>query len=96
MLRSVSASSVIIGKDGAAIAEAAERLVVEEAGRGRKPKRADPAALVARAKTLRSVIEHEQALGLRDLGDRVVVGALAEQVDGDHGPWLQAALLRRR
>ena len=87
---------VIIGKDGAAIAEAAERLCREEAGRGRKSQRADPAALVARAKTLRGVIEHEQALGLRDLGDRIMVGALAEQVDGDHGPGLQAALLRRR
>jgi hypothetical protein len=28
---------VVIGKDGAAIAEAAERLGVEEAGRGRNP-----------------------------------------------------------
>ena len=87
---------VIIGKDGATIAEAAERFCREEAGRGRKSQRADPAALVARAKTLRGVIEHEQALGLRDLGDRIVVGALAEQVDRDHGPGLQAALLCRR
>ena len=87
---------VIIGKDGATIAEAAERFCREEAGRGRKSQRTDPAALVARTKTLGCVIEHEQALGLRDLGDRIVVGALAEQVDGDHGPGLQAALLRRR
>src|SRR5207237_9611534 len=51
---------VVFGKDGAAVAAAAERLGGEEAGRGRKSQRADPAALVARAKTLRGVIEHEQ------------------------------------
>ncbi len=87
---------VVIGKDGATIAEAAERLGGEEAGRGRKAQRADPAALVARAKPLRGVIEHEQAFGLRDLGNCIMIGALAEQVDGNHGARLQAALLRRR
>ena len=87
---------VIVGEDRAAVAEAAERLCREKAGRGGKAEGAEPAALVARAKALRGVIEHEQAFGLRDRGDRVMVGALSEQVDRDHRDRLEAALLRGR
>ena len=57
---------------------------------------AEPAAFVAGAKALRGVIEHEQAFGFCDLGDRIVVGALAEQIDRNHGLRLEALLLRRR
>ncbi len=35
-------------------------------------------------KALRGVVEHEQALGLGDGGDRRVVGGQAEQIDRDH------------
>ena len=86
----------IVGEDRAAIAEAAERLGRKEAGRGRKPEGAELAALVARAKALRGVVEHEQAFGLGDGGDRIMVGALPEQVDRDHADRLEAGLPRGR
>ena len=76
----------IVGEDRAAVAEAAERLGREEAGRGGKAEGAEPAALVARAKTLRGVIEHEQALGFGDRADGVMVGALPEQIDRNNRP----------
>ena len=85
----------IVGEDRAAVAEAAERLGREEAGRGRKAERAETAALVARAKGLRRVVEHEQALGRRDRADRVMVGALPEQIDRNHRDRLEAEPLRR-
>ena len=53
----------IVGEDRAAVAEAAERFGREKAGRGGMAVGAEPAALVARAKTLRGIIEHEQAFG---------------------------------
>ena len=96
MLRSVCREFGIVGEDRAAVAEAAERLGREEAGRGRKAEGAEPAALVARAESLRGVVEHEQALGLGDRADRVMVGALPEQVDRDHRLRLEAELLRGR
>ena len=76
---------VIVGEDRAAVAEAAERLGRKETGRGRKAEGAELAALVGRAKSLRGVVQHEQAFGLGDVADRVVIGALAEQIDRDHG-----------
>ncbi len=92
MLRSVLGKLVIVGEDRAAIAIAAERLGREEAGRGGKPEGAELAALVAGAKALRGIIEHEQSLGLRDRADGVVVGALPEQIDQNHAARLQPAL----
>src|SRR5207244_11027712 len=68
----------IVGKDGAAVAIAAERLCGEEAGRGGAAEGAEAAALVAGAKALRGVIEHEQALGFGHRRYRVVIGALSE------------------
>src|SRR6185437_12070261 len=68
----------VVGKDRAAVAEAAERLGREEAGCGGKAEGAEAPALVACAKTLRGVIQHEQTLGFGDRGDRIMVGALAE------------------
>jgi hypothetical protein len=38
------------------------------------------------------VIEHEQAFGLGDLGDGIVIGGLAEQIDGDDRNGPQPAL----
>ena len=59
----------IVGEDGAAVAEAAERLGREEAGGGGKAEGAEAAALVARAEPLRGVIEHEQAFGIGNLAN---------------------------
>ena len=87
---------VVIGEDRAAVAEAAERLCREEAGRGGESEGAELAALVAGAETLSGVIEHEQALGPRDLGDGVVIGGLAEQIDRNHRNRLEAGLARGR
>src|SRR5436305_7945517 len=50
---------VVVGEDRPAIAEAPERLGGKKAGRGSKGRRAEPTALVAGAKGLRGVIEHE-------------------------------------
>ena len=83
---------VVIGEDRAAVAEAAERLCREEAGRGRQRQRAELAALVARAKPLCGVVEHEQAFSLGDLGDGVAIGRLAEQVDRNDRDRLEAGL----
>ena len=96
MLRSVSRECVVVGEDRAAVAEAAERLCRKEAGGGCQAEGAEPAAFVAGAKALRGVIEHEQALGVSDCADRVMVGALPEQIDRNHGPGFQAALPRGR
>ena len=85
MLRSVSRQFGIVGEDRAAVAEAAERLGREKAGRGGKAEGAEPTALVARAKTLCRVIEHEQAFGFGDRADGVMVGALPEQIDRNDG-----------
>jgi len=53
----------VIGKDGTGHRRSNRAALWEEARCGGKPERAELAALVARAKTLRGVIEHEQALG---------------------------------
>ena len=50
---------VVVGQDRPAIAEASERFGGKKAGRGSKSRRAEPTALVAGAKGLRGVIEHE-------------------------------------
>ena len=50
---------VVVGEDRPAIAEAPERFGRKKAGRGSKGRRAEPTALVAGAKGLRGVIEHE-------------------------------------
>ena len=73
----------IVGQDRAAVAETAERFRREKTRRGRKPKGPEPAALVTCAKALRGVVEHEQARFLRNRADRIVVGALPEQIDRD-------------
>src|SRR5699024_7660698 len=86
----------VIGKDRAAVAETAERLGREKAGRGDVAERAEPPALVARAKPLRRVIKDKQAFGRSELADRFMVGALAEQIDRDHRLRLKAVLLCRR
>ena len=96
MLRSVGGEFGVVGEYRAAVAEAAERLGREKAGRGGKAEGAEPAALVAGAKTLRGVIEHEHALGFGDRGDGIVVGALPEQIDRNHRSRLEAALLGGR
>ena len=51
---------VVVGKDGAAVAIAAERLGREEARRGRGGERAELAALIGRAEGLRRVVEHQE------------------------------------
>src|SRR5690349_12249576 len=56
----------VVSENGAAVAIAAERLGRIEAGRGGEPEGADAAALVAGAKALRGVVEHEQSLFLGD------------------------------
>ena len=83
----------IVGEDRAAIAEAAKRFGREKAGRGCKAEGAEAAALIGRAECLCGVVEHEQALGLGNCADGVMVGALSEQIDRDHGLRLQAELL---
>ena len=66
-----------------------------------RPMRAEAAALVARAKRLRGVVEHKHSLGFGDRRDRIMVGGLPEQIDrndrfrlepvlpGDRDPVLQ-------
>ena len=85
----------VVGEDRAAVAKTAERLGREKAGRGGEAEGAEPAALVAGAESLRGVVEHEQALGLGDRADRVMVGALPEQIDRNHRPRLEAVLSSR-
>src|SRR5262245_45665678 len=80
----------IVGQDRSAVAETTERFCREKAGRGREPKGTELAALVARAKALRGIIEYEQARFLRNRADRVVVGAVPEQIDRDHRFRLEA------
>ena len=83
----------VVGEDRTAIAIAAERLGREEAGGGGKPAGAEPPSLVAGAKALGGVVEHEHALFSGDRGDRIVIGRLAEQIDRDHRLQLQAVSL---
>ena len=66
MLRSVSASSASSVKIAPPSPKQPSGFAGKEAGRGRKAEGAEPAALVAGAKALRGVIEHEQAFGLGD------------------------------
>jgi hypothetical protein len=84
----------IVGEDRPAIAKTAERLCREKTGRGRKPEGADAPTPVARAKALRGVIENKEPIALRDRGNRIMVGALPEQIDRDHGHRLEALLFR--
>ena len=72
-----SSSSRVVGQNRAAIAIAAERLGRKKARRGRVPEGAELASLIGRAKTLRGIVEHEQVFGLRDSGDRIVIGRQA-------------------
>src|SRR6266436_4529869 len=44
----------------------------------------EPPALIAGAKSLRGVVKNEHAFGFRDRTDAVMVGALPEQIDGNH------------
>src|SRR6185312_16110598 len=80
----------VVGEDRAAIAKTAERLGRKKAGRSRKSEGAETAAVVARAKGLAGVVEHEQALLARDGSDGIMIGALAEQVDRDDADRFQA------
>ncbi len=84
MLRSVAASSSSSVKIAPPSPKQPSGLAGKKLVAVASPKRAELAALVGGAETLRGVVEHEQALGLRDRGDRIVIGALAEQVDRDH------------
>ena len=95
MLRSVVGEFGVVGENRAAVAKAAERFCREKAGRGREAEAAETAALVACAERLRGIIEHEQAFGFRDRGDRIMIGALPEQVDRDHRLRLEAELASR-
>ena len=83
---------VVIGEDGAAVAIPAERLGGIEARRRVSGKRADLAPIEARAETLGSVADHEHAVRLGDLADRVVVRRLTVEVDRDHATRLEPAL----
>src|SRR5438477_4781843 len=71
----------IVGEDRAAVAKTAERFCRKATGRGCKAKRSDAPALVAGAKTLCGVVKNKQALACRYRADRIVVGALPEQID---------------
>ena len=73
----------IIGKDGSAVAVAAKRLGREEAGGGQFGERADLSAAPVRAEALRCVGDQPEPVRFCDFLDCVVVGGLAEQVDGD-------------
>ena len=86
----------VIGEDGAAVAVAAERLRREEAGRGDDAEAAEPPAPVGGAEGLGRVVQNEQSLGLGHRPDRIVVGALPEQVDGDDALRLEAEPLGGR
>src|SRR5207237_1067184 len=79
----------VVGENGATIAKTSERLGRKKAGRSGKPKRTEAPSLVARPERLRSVVENEHALGPGDRANRVVIGTLSEQIDRNHGPWLE-------
>ena len=76
---------VVAGKDGAAVAVAAQGFAGEEAGAGNGGQVAAFAALVRGAKALRGVFDHGDAVPGRYGVDGVVIGALAIQAHGDDG-----------
>src|SRR5712692_1475405 len=86
----------IVGENRSAVAKAAKRFCREKTGRGGKAKAAETAALVAGAKCLCRVIEHEHALCLGDRRDCIMVGGLPEQIDWDNGLRLEPLLFRER
>ena len=80
----------IVGEDRAAVAVAAQRLGRKEAGGGPGGQGADRAAPVGGAEALGGVGQHHHALAPGDGGDGLVIGGMAEEVDRDHHPRLQA------
>lgn len=76
---------VVVGKDGAAVAIAAQGLAREEAGAGHGAQIAAFAALVGGAKTLGGVFNHRNAVLGGNGVDGVKVRALAVQADGNDG-----------
>ena len=78
--------SVVVRHHHAAIAICAEIFRRIEAERRRVSEQADAPALVSRPVRLRRVFDHHQVVPARQSGDRVEIGGLAVQVNGDNGP----------
>ncbi len=74
---------VVIGEHGTAVAVAAERLGREKTRRARRRQRAEPAAAIGGAESLRGIIEHEHAVLGGDGANGVVVGGQPEQIHRD-------------
>src|SRR5581483_1124171 len=87
---------VVVGQDGAAVAEATERLGGKEARCGGAGQRSEAAAFVGSAEALRGIVEHEQLFRSGDRRDGVVIGRLPEQIDRDDRLGREALLLRHR
>ena len=86
----------IVGEDRSAVAVAAERLGGEETGRRREAEGTQPPPFVGRAETLRGIIQNEHALGRGNRRNRIMIGGLTEQIDGNDGFGLEALLFRDR
>src|SRR5581483_5873450 len=77
--------ALVVGADRAAVAQRAEVLARVEAERGGGAEGAGAAVAVAGAVGLGRVLEHEEAVALRDRADRVHVSHLTVQVDREDG-----------
>src|SRR5262245_32144177 len=89
---------IIVRHNAACIAIGAEVLArIKRKGR-RRPERAHETALVGCKMRLRAVFYHPEAMPLGDGHDRVHVGGLPIEVDGDdaHGPGCDFRLELRR
>ena len=86
---------IVIGEHGAAIAIAAKRLRRKKAGCGRRRHRAELFAAIARAETLRRIVEHQKPVRRGDRADGVVIGRQPEQVDRNDRARLKPALAGR-
>ena len=84
-LRTVASMFGVVGDERAAVAERAEVLLDDEAGRGGVAELADPEPVAGGVDRLRVVFDHAQLVLVGDLPDRRHVGALAVEVDRDDG-----------
>ena len=74
---------VVVRRHRAGVAERAEVLARVEAERGEPAERADAPALVARAVRLARVLDERDAVRVAELDERVEIGRLPVEVDGD-------------
>src|SRR4051794_15649412 len=86
----------VIGENRAAVAVAAERLCGKKARcRGRRH-RAQAPVPVCRTEGLRCIVKNKQPFGLCGRGNALMIGGLAEEIDGDHRSRIEGKPARDR